>query len=280
MLTRRTDRAAMNADEKPVPAPADTRDGQADDPKNPDRAQVAAGVGVASAELALDQTQTSTPGALATEQLLQKDMLAIQEKRVLQLESEKQSLEAQLQTQETELDLARRQLDEAAQAEESRGYRNGYERGTAAAAKEYQEKSAALDQAMSLFEDTLSGEVKQVDRYAVELAFAALARVVGDQHANAEFSRVVIEDALEAVRGASTVVVRVSQSDFDALQSVQGDLASAGKFRDLELVADPRVSVGGCLIETDNGSWDARLETQLARLKDTVESSLKSREQN
>ena len=36
------------------------------------------------------------------------------------------------------------------------------------------------------------------------------------------------------------------------------------------------VTVGGCMIETDTGVWDARLETQLQRLRDAIDAAVKS----
>jgi flagellar assembly protein FliH len=221
---------------------------------------------------------TVAPRGTVNEQLLQEDLLAIQQKHLEQVEQEKLSLEEQLIKLEQELHDAKEKLDKLQAAEESAGYKEGYEKAALEAQKENEGKLAELRQAMALFGETLHAQVKQVDKYAVELAFAALARIVGEQHTNAVFTKAVVQEALLAVRGSSKVVVRVSQSDFDVLKNIQGDLVSAGQFSELQLIADPRVSVGGCLIETENGTWDARLETQLLRLKDTVEQSLKKSE--
>ena len=159
------------------------------------------------------------------------------------------------------------------------GYREGYERASAEVRADFEEKLGQLAQAMALFDESLRERVQQVDRYAVDLAFAALTRIVGEQRVNSLFSNAVISEALSAVRGSGAIVVRISQGDFDALESLQEELASAGRFSDIKLVPDPRVSLGGCLIETDNGTWDARLETQLLRLKDAVEQSQRERKQ-
>ena len=50
----------------------------------------------------------------------------------------------------------------------------------------------------------------------------------------------------------------------------EGLLPKNGDTARLELVADERVELGGCLIETDGGTLDGRLETQLKRLRDTL----------
>jgi flagellar assembly protein FliH len=223
------------------------------------------------------ENTTGSPKELhsPTESLLQKDLIDIQQKRLEQLEQEKQNLE-ELLTEQVELaQHAQAELQASVAAEESKGYQVGYEKALEEVNKASQEKVSDLNQAIKLFSEALQSQVGQVDQYAVEMAFAALGRIVGEQQANADFTKAVVTEALTAVRGASKVVVGVSQRDYDVLQGLQKDLASEGQFGDFQLVADPRVRVGGCLIETGNGAWDARLETQLLRLKDTVEHSLK-----
>lgn len=230
-------------------------------------------------EVLADKTQVQVESAsqrqAATDSVLEKDLFDIQQKRLDQLEQEKQALEQSLNEQLEQVKQAQSELKSLAEAQESKGYQAGYQKAVEEVEKQSQKKLAELNQLMALFSDTLDSQVEKVDEYAVEIAFSALGRIVGEQQANAVFTRAVVTEALSAVRGDSKVVVRVSQSDFEVLESIQGDLASGGQFVDFQLVPDPRVSVGGCLIETDNGAWDARLETQLLRLKDSVEQSLK-----
>ena len=49
----------------------------------------------------------------------------------------------------------------------------------------------------------------------------------------------------------------------------------AGRVRFLDIVADPKVNLGGCIIESESGAVDARLETQLRVLERAM---LKSRD--
>lgn len=274
LLTQRADRIAKDKSEKAAIAVKERQEGgQAGVAKQ--------SPGDQSFEKDILDEKTQAPGKSknqgqpATDGSHEKDLFDIQQKRLDQLEQEKQTLELSLKEQIELLNHAQLELKSLAEAQESKGYQDGYQKAVDEVTKESQGKVAELNQLMSLFSDTLDSQVDKVDEYAIEIAFSALGRIVGEQQANQVFTRAVVTEALAAVRGDSKVVVRVSQSDYDALESISGDLDSGGQFVDFQLVPDPRVSVGGCLIETDNGVWDARLETQLMRLKDSVEQSLK-----
>jgi flagellar biosynthesis/type III secretory pathway protein FliH len=110
----------------------------------------------------------------------------------------------------------------------------------------------------------------------VDIAFAALARLIGDRTGEEGFTRALVAHALSTVRGARKVAVHVSQQDFKVMGRLGEELGADGRFSEIEFVPDPRVTVGGCMIETDTGVWDARLETQLQRLRDAIDSSVKS----
>lgn len=275
LLAQRVERVVNDKAEKPTVAQNVDREG----PRARNKGQSPADK-LHDAEASAVVAEQALPDSTAvTQQHMQDDLLTIQQRHLDQLEGEKRDLEGQLDNQAEELREATQSLSEWMAAEESRGYAEGHEKAAREVGEQNEQKLAQLGQAMALFDETLHAQVQQVDKYAVELAFAALARIVGEQCSNTVFTKAVVEEALASVKGSSKVVVRISQSDLDVLESIRGDLATAGQFSELQLVADPRVSVGGCLIETDNGTWDARLETQLLRLKDTVEQSLKKQKE-
>lgn len=77
----------------------------------------------------------------------------------------------------------------------------------------------------------------------------------------------LIAEALQLTVGASSVVLRLNPVDVEVLEAHSEEwqklLASQ---RSLQVVPDPQISRGGCLLETPVGEVDGRIETQLARL--------------
>ena len=102
-----------------------------------------------------------------------------------------------------------------------------------------------------------------IEAAAIEIAFAALLRLIGlsagDVTVVADIVQRVMEQAPERILQA----IRLAPADH-ALLAQGGHGLNLGNAL---LVADERVSLGGCIVDTDAGSLDGRLETQLAELK-------------
>jgi flagellar biosynthesis/type III secretory pathway protein FliH len=76
----------------------------------------------------------------------------------------------------------------------------------------------------------------------------------------------VVEDlcrqAIEQVGSARRIALRVSPADAGALEDIAAPV---------EIVADASITPGGCLVQTDIGSVDGRLETRLDALRAALE---------
>ena len=66
------------------------------------------------------------------------------------------------------------------------------------------------------------------------------------------------------------LVVRVSPTDLPLLQPEEKRLAAAVPGHELTLVADARIELGGCIVESSLGTLDGRMEVQLRELYSTL----------
>jgi flagellar biosynthesis/type III secretory pathway protein FliH len=103
----------------------------------------------------------------------------------------------------------------------------------------------------------------------VELAFAVAQRVLARV---VERDREAVVDiasrALEAVRQRIDVRLRVHPDDLASLRDAEPRLIERlARARCIALLSDPSVGRGGVVVETEAGSVDARLATQLAGLR-------------
>jgi flagellar assembly protein FliH len=71
-----------------------------------------------------------------------------------------------------------------------------------------------------------------------------------------------VREAMRGMLAKEGLVVRLSPTDYGAL--------GPSPEPKVEVVADERVALGGCIIETSGGTLDARLEVQLQQLVDTL----------
>lgn len=77
----------------------------------------------------------------------------------------------------------------------------------------------------------------------------------------------IVRTALRHARQHETLTVRVNPADLPLVQQHQDRLDPAGRARFLDIISDPRVGHGGCIIESEAGTIDAQLDTQLRVLE-------------
>lgn len=124
-----------------------------------------------------------------------------------------------------------------------------------------------IDRLLAGLDAALAKRLDELERDAVELAYAAVCKVVGEQAGQGEAVARFVRHGIEALRGAPLLSVRLHEADLRALQAhPQGREVMAGAPQ-LRWLADAAVPAGGCLFETPSGTLDARLDTQLAALR-------------
>lgn len=115
-------------------------------------------------------------------------------------------------------------------------------------------------------------EVRQrAEQDMVELAFEVARRIIG--HAidvKPEVIRDIVGEALMGARGREEITVRIHPRDHDQVQEVRNDYARELDGVPVYFEADSSLERGGCIIETESGRIDARLETQLQVLREAL----------
>ena len=130
----------------------------------------------------------------------------------------------------------------------------------------------ALESAVRQIEDARQDWMRHWEQSAVALASAIAGRIVRKQLGEApEISMEWIREALQMTAGSSQVVVRLNPNDLEALRAQIEQVV--GAFRPLasaRLEPDESISPGGCRVETEFGSVDQQLETQLDRIAEEL----------
>lgn len=175
-----------------------------------------------------------------------------------------------------EASIRRELADEAHKlfaAERANGLATGLEEGRRKAAEDNQAEVAKarslkqqqfaalqsrLDQSVVVALQTLSAR-------ATDLAFEAVCKIVGEHATSRQFVGAIVDEQLRRHLSAGPLTVRLHPQDLDLLR---GDDDEASGPNPVQWMADEAVVLGGCLIDTPMGRYDARLETQLAKLKD------------
>ena len=142
--------------------------------------------------------------------------------------------------------------------------REGYEQGLL---------EGRMEQAEKMMETTLEAVefIEKIESTLVGVVASAVRKIIGELDDRERIVRVV-RTALLTVRSQQKVLIRVSPSDEAAVREALAAMmtASPGGVSFLDVVADPRMDPGDCLLESELGVVDAGIESQLKAVENAL----------
>jgi flagellar assembly protein FliH len=144
------------------------------------------------------------------------------------------------------------------------GHDEGYAAGREAADREMNDMLVTMRGLLEMARAERHKMMEDAEPELVKLALGIAERVLHQQIA---LDRgVVVEMAKNAIARLierDTVTVRVHPSDLEMMRRHRDELIAIGDIRNLRVVEDQRVDRGGVVVDTDAGTIDARIATQL-----------------
>jgi flagellar assembly protein FliH len=144
------------------------------------------------------------------------------------------------------------------------------------------EQVTAFEQAREVLltevRESFAARLEEIESRSVMLVTAMTEKVIGRKlDLDDTIVLDVVRASLSEAADASNLTVRVSPTDEPLVAEAQAELLAAlGAVDHFQIVADQSVSRGGCIVETERGRFDARIETQLELLSEQVERLLKA----
>jgi flagellar assembly protein FliH len=160
--------------------------------------------------------------------------------------------------------------DDLATVEKS-AYENGFAQGEKAAMEIAERK---IEVVMRRYADSIieigklrSALYTQVEREVVKLAVEVAKKIVHREiQADREIIETLVHVALSHVAEKSAVTVHLSPVDYNYLLEHRAEF-SQSEGRDISLLADQSIERGGCLIKTECGDIDARIEEKFREVE-------------
>lgn len=146
----------------------------------------------------------------------------------------------------------------------------------------------ALEETMGQQLDTLFTAIEQIvvqldaakadwlrrwETSAVAVAAAIAQRIIRRElEHHPEISLEWIREALRLAAGGGEIVLRLNPTDRENLgQQVERVAQAVAQLAPSQIVADPAVTPGGCVVESRFGRVDQQIEAQLARIEEELE---------
>ena len=156
------------------------------------------------------------------------------------------------------------------------GFENGRQEGHQQALKQSQEnfdqRTADLIDALRAvwqeFDQAKGQLLFQAEQATVALAVAIARKVVKNAAmVSSDVATENVKTALDMITRNTNVVIKISSQDESHLKEMlDKDQDLLGKFATITFKADPSLSPGSCLLSTEQGQVDTRLDTQIDRI--------------
>ena len=186
-------------------------------------------------------------------------------------EEERDRLLSEAQTQ-IENDRA-----EARAAGHAEGFAAGHAEGEAVVREEMAElirtTNVQAEKTLRDAHDAMRDYLMQAEEDIVSIAMTAVERILPQHFIDVpQMVLPIVRDAILRVKDQKEVIVHVPPDSYDFVLMARDELRgllTAGD-TNLTITSDEAMKPGDCLVETPNGSVDARLQTQIEQLKKAV----------
>jgi flagellar assembly protein FliH len=201
-------------------------------------------------------------------------MLSDDERRIIELEQKVVALQKTIKDQS---DKARTAIQNAHTTGFEKGVQKGIAEGRAQSDNEFRQKLEGLQESMHTVVRNLETEKNEIyaraDRTMLELCRLMVRKIIAAETTqNAELVLHVLRKALTYVAEREKLVIRVSSRDVQTVTDNREFWAPvAERLRDVTIEPDDRIQPGGCVIESNSGVVDGRIDTQVAELGDLIE---------
>jgi len=164
------------------------------------------------------------------------------------------------------------ELEAKVSSAEQEEYSRGHEAGLSKGRLEAQGVAAKLNQAVLQIEKQRHELLNASEKECTELSLR-VARKIIDEHVklDPEIVHTGFKKAVALLLDKSRLILKVSP---DQHQMIRSQLDTLYSFDDsierIDLEADPRVGDGGCVVETESGNVNARIESQFQIISDAI----------
>jgi flagellar assembly protein FliH len=167
---------------------------------------------------------------------------------------------------------AKSQANEVLESARSKGEEDGWEEGFSRGEEEVNRLITRLNRILSSTIQKRNEVVEEAEAQIIDIIVAVARKVVKtitETHKNIVVEQ--IKQALSKLKGRAEITIRINVEDLmmttkhkkDFIQMVEG-------IENVKILEDNSVDKGGCIINTDFGSIDARISSQLSELEQKI----------
>ncbi|MDP3150707.1 MAG: FliH/SctL family protein [Ignavibacteria bacterium] len=136
------------------------------------------------------------------------------------------------------------------------------------------EQKKMLQEVVATIDKKIVDYDRQFELMVLNLAFLVSEKIIKREIENKSIIDDNLKFALKKVLGANKVIIKLNQKDLEHLRTNSEGMFNDDIFSKITFEPDERIERGGCLVETEIGNVESRINTQLAELKKQLELTL------
>ncbi|MDJ0808661.1 MAG: FliH/SctL family protein [Desulfobacterales bacterium] len=167
----------------------------------------------------------------------------------------------------------RQQLEDTAKKAYAEGFAQGEADAKALAAQQTAPLLAALENVIAELTDTRQKLQQQIESEVVDLALHVGRKIVGQAlEITPELVADIVQAAVQKVEDPEKITIRLNPTDIRHIQSTPGRTILEGRAERIQFEEDEGIEAGGCLVQTEYGEIDARIENQFRAIEEAFRS--------
>ncbi len=159
----------------------------------------------------------------------------------------------------------------------AKGLAEGEKAGFESAAKKIEPVLKSFQDAMLQLQNLRQETYQRIETEVVDLALAIARKIICRE---VEVDRGVVvgvaREALAKIEDPAKIKIKMNPSDLQFLEEAKYQLSDlTAHIENATLIAEDSIQSGGCVIETNSGEIDGRIEAQLQAIEESFRSALK-----
>ncbi|HUU27101.1 MAG TPA: FliH/SctL family protein [archaeon] len=170
---------------------------------------------------------------------------------------------------EERLEEVRAQSEKEAAGKIKEAYEKGKAEGAARAQEEIAQRAGELASVIAALKEARENLLREAEKEVVDLVLAVARKFVNSAALMGnDLIKQTIKSAVKMITEKEKVIIRINPDDLEEVRAHQDDIIfvsdGIGK---LEIRADKSIDRGGCVVETEAGNIDARIESRFSELE-------------
>lgn len=165
---------------------------------------------------------------------------------------------------------------EVREAARKEGFDSGFEQGRKDAIQKFKEESQSHLERLNAFLESCEGAKTEIfqenEKFLIDLVFQiSKTLLLKELKEDREYVSRLARDVIEKIGVKENITLKISPEEQESISFLKEDLTQTlGEMRNFNIEVGSHIQMGGCEIETEWNSIDARIETQLAGINQSL----------